>query len=103
MDSVLRNILDIDKKTAKLSEETEQKLAQNDETLLKLLETRENEIREEARRESDRAYEEIMQSARMLVEEKQRKGEKQRATMESRYAGSSDALAEQLLKELLEN
>lgn len=103
MDSVLRNILDIDKRTAKLSAETEQKLAQNDEILLSLLESRENEVKEEAKRESDRAYEEILRSAQLLVDEKKQNAEQQRTQMETRYEESSDRMAAKLLEQLLED
>ncbi len=49
MDSVIRNILDIDQNTAKLVRETEARLAQNDEILQSLLESRETELKEEAK------------------------------------------------------
>lgn len=102
MDSVLRNILDIDQKTAKLSDETEQRLAQNDAVLAQLLEEREKEVKESAKRESDRAYDEIMQSAQLLVDAKKRSAEERRVRMETRYKTSSDRLAQQLLEQLLE-
>lgn len=102
MDSVIRNILDIDQNTAKLVRETEARLAQNDEILQSLLESRETELKEEAKAESDARYEEIMKKTSEEVLAMKKHNEKQLEKMDLLYREKQDRLAESILLKLIE-
>ncbi len=102
MDSVIRNILDIDRDTIDMVRDMQSKLSQNDDVLLSLLESREKEIKEEAKKESDARYESIMKETQVKVNELIKENEERLYRLNSRYEQNKDRLAQELLSQLLD-
>lgn len=103
MDSVIRNILDLDQKTAALAQETKDTLAQNEQQLQALIESQESERKEEARKESDAQFHAVIAEAEQQVANRKQDNERKLARMQERYQSRKDALAQAVLDQLLED